>query len=67
MDAQAQRRADDDILLEGKRNGLTYKEIRKKMTVKCAESTLRGRYRSLTKARKDRVRKPTWTANDVSD
>jgi hypothetical protein len=67
MDAQAQRRADDDILLEGKRNGLTYKEIRKKMAVKCAESTLRGRYRSLTKARKDRVRKPTWTANDVSD
>ncbi|KAH7078382.1 hypothetical protein FB567DRAFT_631722 [Paraphoma chrysanthemicola] len=65
MDTQVQRKADDEILLEGKRNGLTYKEIRKKMAVKCAESTLRGRYRSLTKARKDRVRKPTWTANDI--
>ncbi|KAF2031283.1 hypothetical protein EK21DRAFT_63591, partial [Setomelanomma holmii] len=53
-DSQAQRKADDQILLEGKRSGLTYKEISKKMTVKCAESTLRGRYRSLTKARKDR-------------
>jgi hypothetical protein len=31
-----------------------------------AESTLRGRYRSLTKERKDRVRKPVWTKVDVS-
>jgi hypothetical protein len=66
VDAQAQRKADDDILLEGKKEGLTYKEIRKKMHTKCAESTLRGRYRSLTKARKDRVRKPVWREIDVS-
>jgi len=66
VDVQAQRKADDEILLEGKRNGLTYKEIRKKMHAKPAESTLRGRYRSLTKARKDRVRKPVWRSMDVS-
>lgn len=64
-DYHAQRRADDAILLEGKRNGLTYKDIRKKMHKKCAESTLRGRYRSLTKARQDRVRKPVWRQKDV--
>lgn len=65
-DFHAQRREDDAILLEGKRNGLTYKDIRKKMHKKCAESTLRGRYRSLTKARQDRVRKPVWRQKDVS-
>jgi hypothetical protein len=66
VDAQAERKADDEILLDGKKNGLTYKEIRKKLHTKCAESTLRGRYRSLTKARKDRVRKPVWRRIDVS-
>jgi hypothetical protein len=60
------RKADDEILLKGKRNGLTYKEISKRMHTKCAESTLRGRYRSLTKARQDRVRKPVWREKDVS-
>jgi hypothetical protein len=63
--AQAQRTEEDKILLEGKQNGLTYKEIRKKMRTRVAESTLRGRYRSLTKERKDRVRKPVWTPKDV--
>jgi hypothetical protein len=66
VDAQAQRKADDEILLQGKKNNLTYKEIRKKMHAKCAESTLRGRYRSLTKDRRDRVRKPVWREKDVS-
>lgn len=64
--AEAQRAEEDKILLEGKQNGLTYKEIRKKMRTRVAESTLRGRYRSLTKERKDRVRRPIWTAKDVS-
>jgi hypothetical protein len=66
MDAQTQRKADDEILLQGKKNNLTYKEIRKNMHTKCAESTLRGRYRSLTKDRRDRVRKPVWQEKDVS-
>jgi hypothetical protein len=64
--AQDTRKADDAILLRGKRDGLTYKEISKKMHTKCAESTLRGRYRALTKARQDRVRKPVWRETDVS-
>ncbi|KAH7126835.1 hypothetical protein B0J11DRAFT_505558 [Dendryphion nanum] len=59
------RKKEDSILLEGKRAGLTYKEIKKKMRTDVAESTLRGRYRSLTKARKDRVRKPKWTEIDI--
>lgn len=66
LPATGLRTMEDQILLDGKRSGLTYKEIRKRMPSKIAESTLRGRYRSLTKARKDRVRKPVWTKNDVS-
>ncbi|KAF2691990.1 hypothetical protein K458DRAFT_381820 [Lentithecium fluviatile CBS 122367] len=62
---QAQRKREDQILIEGKANGLTYKEIRKKLGINVAESTLRGRYRSLTKARKDRVRKPVWKERDL--
>ncbi|KAF1947339.1 hypothetical protein EJ02DRAFT_140499 [Clathrospora elynae] len=65
-DAQAQRQHNDDLLVQGKKEGLTYKDIRLKMVgEKPAESTLRGRYRSLTKARKDRVRKPVWTKVDI--
>ncbi|CAN9303932.1 unnamed protein product [Alternaria alternata] len=64
--AQAQREHNDQVLIEGKRRGETYKEIKLKMVgEKPAESTLRGRYRSLTKARKDRVRKPVWTKVDL--
>lgn len=66
VDSHTERKADDQILLDGKKDGLTYKEIRKRMYTKCAESTLRGRYRSLTKARQDRVRKPVWQKKDVS-
>lgn len=65
-DSQALRKADDKILIEGKDVlGLTYKEIRKRMHMNVAESTLRGRYRSLTKPKGHRVRKPVWTQNDV--
>lgn len=67
LDTEAQRQRNDDLLLQGKRDGLTYREIRNKMLgEKPAESTLRGRYRSLTKARKDRVRKPVWHKRDVN-
>jgi hypothetical protein len=66
-DTQAQRQKNDELLIEGKQKGWTYKMIRGMMQgEKPAESTLRGRYRSLTKARKDRVRKPVWTKTDVS-
>ena len=66
-DGQNQRKLNDEILIQGKKDGSTYKDIRKMMIgEKPAESTLRGRYRSLTKARKDRVRKPVWKKRDVS-
>ena len=65
-ETQAQRDEDNRLLIEGKAQGLTYKQIRDKMQSPIAESTLRGRYRSLVKPRKDRVRKPIWKEKDVS-
>ncbi|USP82485.1 hypothetical protein yc1106_09759 [Curvularia clavata] len=61
-----ERDYNDRVLVEGKQRGETYKEIRAKFIGECpAESTLRGRYRVLTKAINDRVRKPVWTKTDV--
>ncbi|XPS71245.1 hypothetical protein M3J09_003433 [Ascochyta lentis] len=65
-DERAQRASDDEILLQMKQDGYTYRDIRKALHQKVAESTLRGRYRSLTKPRKMRVRAPKWTEIDVS-
>ncbi|OCK81116.1 hypothetical protein K432DRAFT_404104 [Lepidopterella palustris CBS 459.81] len=59
------RKTEDYFLVTSKRAGMTYKEIRQKGGLHAAESTLRGRFRALTKERKDRVRKPLWTENDV--
>lgn len=55
----------DQYLVEARKAGLSYKVIRAQGNFSEAESTLRGRYRSLTKAKKDRVRKPQWTKKDV--
>ncbi|KAJ4992719.1 hypothetical protein SVAN01_01765 [Stagonosporopsis vannaccii] len=60
-----QRVKDDETLLQMKRDGYTYRDIRKALGRKVAESTLRGRYRSLTKPRKDRLRAPKWTETDI--
>lgn len=60
-----QRSEDDKILLQMKNDGYTYKDIRKRLGRKVAESTLRGRYRSLTKPRNARVRAPKWQEVDV--
>ena len=54
------------FLIEGKEKGLSYKEIKRLGNFKEAESTLRGRYRTLTKRKEERVRKPKWTERDVS-
>jgi hypothetical protein len=62
---KAQRSEDNKILLDMKRDGYTYRDIRKKLGGKVAESTLRGRYRSLTKPRSARVRSPKWQEIDV--
>lgn len=58
--------ARDHLLVELKNQGLSYKEIRARGNFTEAESTLRGRYRTLTKPKEERVRKPEWTEQDVS-
>lgn len=56
----------DDQLLEMRRDGLSYKEIKRIGRFREAESTLRGRVRTLTKEKHERVRKPEWKTRDVS-
>jgi hypothetical protein len=59
------RNAKDDFLVRSKLTGMSYKEIRRQGNFTEAESTLRGRFRTLTKHRDARVRKPEWCDNDV--
>lgn len=54
------------LLIECKRRGLSYRDIKKIGGFREAESTLRGRYRTLTKSKDQRVRRPHWKDNDVS-
>ena len=56
----------DDELLQLRSQGISYREIKQKYGFTEAESTLRGRYRTLTKSKDKRVRKPTWKDKDVS-
>jgi hypothetical protein len=58
--------AKDAYLLQAKRLGMSYREIKQRGGFREAESTLRGRYRTITKDKNERVRKPTWQAKDVS-
>jgi len=60
------RDAKDDFLVKSKLAGMSYKEIRRQGKFSEAESTLRGRFRTLTKHKAARVRKPEWEENDVS-
>ncbi|KAJ5766256.1 uncharacterized protein N7511_003872 [Penicillium nucicola] len=53
------------FLIECKRRGLSYKDIKRIGGFKEAESTLRGRFRTLTKAKDQRVRKPKWQDRDI--
>ncbi|KAK0639505.1 hypothetical protein B0T16DRAFT_463172 [Cercophora newfieldiana] len=55
----------DKFLVESRELGMTYKDIRAKGGFTEAESTLRGRYRTLTKSREERVRKPGWSETDI--
>lgn len=54
------------FLIECKRRGLSYKDIKRLGGFKEAESTLRGRFRTLTKTKDQRVRRPQWEEKDVS-
>ena len=62
-EAYAKRR--DKMLIELRRKGHSYKEIKRLGRFKEAESTLRGRLRTLTKEKSERVRKPKWNRRDV--
>ena len=55
----------DKKLVEWKRDGLTYREIKLRGGWGLEESTLRGRYRTLTKPKEQRLRKPVWTDHAV--
>lgn len=56
----------DDLLVQWRQEGKSYKEIRRLGAFDEAESTLRGRYRALTKNPEERLRRPPWTSDDVS-
>lgn len=64
-DSIQERIAKDKFLLDSKREGKSYKQIRLEGGFTEAESTLRGRHRTLTKKPEERVRKPEWESNDV--
>ena len=53
------------LLVQLKREGYSYKDIKRKGNFKEAESTLRGRFRTLTKSKEERVRRPCWTEKDL--
>ncbi|KAJ5971264.1 uncharacterized protein N7479_001182 [Penicillium vulpinum] len=55
----------NSFLIDCKRRGLSYKDIKRVGGFKEAESTLRGRYRTLTKSKDQRVRKPKWQDKDI--
>lgn len=60
-----QRALQDQILLDGKKKGYSYKQILKAHEFGIAESTLRGRYRHLTQDAVQRARNPQWLEADV--
>ncbi|KAF8539514.1 hypothetical protein BDD12DRAFT_837429 [Trichophaea hybrida] len=55
----------DRMLVYYRKQGLSYKTIKTKLNLEEAESTLRGRYRTLTKPKNERLRKPMWSEEDV--
>jgi len=63
--AEHHRNAKDDFLVRSKLAGMSYKDIRRHGHFSEAESTLRGRFRTLTKHKAARVRKPEWTDDDA--
>ncbi|KAI6856100.1 hypothetical protein KC343_g13636 [Hortaea werneckii] len=64
MDSAARHKWEDDLLLREWKKGTPYRRIKAIGNFKVAESTLRGRIRTLTKDKSERVRRPEWTAED---
>ncbi|KUI59968.1 hypothetical protein VP1G_07200 [Cytospora mali] len=59
-----ERAAQDEFLVNSRRNGMRYSQIRTLGNFKEAESTLRGRFRTLIKPKEARVRHPQWQEID---
>ncbi|KAG0643008.1 hypothetical protein HOY80DRAFT_1134125 [Tuber brumale] len=53
------------LLLHWRSQGISYKTIRTRLNLTEAESTLRGRLRTLTKPKCERLRQPQWLPEDV--
>ncbi|KAF2420511.1 hypothetical protein EJ08DRAFT_665574 [Tothia fuscella] len=60
----APRTTRDALLVHWRRGGMSYRDIRIQGCFTEAESTLRGRFRTLTKVKSERVRKPCWGNDD---
>lgn len=60
-----ERQIQDQFLVESKLSGMSYREIKIQGRFTEAESTLRGRYRNLTKCKEQRVRRPQWEGREV--
>lgn len=56
----------DLFLVRAKSHGMAYSEIKRLGHFREAVSTLRGRFRTLTKTKEARVRQPQWSQTDVS-
>ncbi|KAK0271706.1 hypothetical protein LTR91_003788 [Friedmanniomyces endolithicus] len=61
----ARARERDEILVQRRSEGWTYRKIKDHYRFPEAEPTLRGRHRMLTKEKEERVRRPVWTRRDV--
>ncbi|ETI25911.1 hypothetical protein G647_02688 [Cladophialophora carrionii CBS 160.54] len=55
----------DALLVRLRQDGKSYKQIKETGGFEEAESTLRGRYRTLIKPKEARVRKPEWRERDI--
>ncbi|GAM83745.1 hypothetical protein ANO11243_017350 [Dothideomycetidae sp. 11243] len=62
---QKQRREQDELLIQLRKQGLTYQECREKGNFREQASTLRGRMRSLRDPEVAKTRKPRWTPIDT--
>jgi hypothetical protein len=64
MEDARRRREEDAFIVAMRKQGMKFKDIIKLGGFTLAESTIRGRYRMLTKPKHERVRKPIWRKKD---
>ncbi|KAF1814993.1 hypothetical protein P152DRAFT_512310 [Eremomyces bilateralis CBS 781.70] len=62
---RGQKHKQNQFLVQSRRAGMPYSEIKKRGKFSEAESTLRGRFRILTKEKSQRVRRPAWKDVDI--